>query len=321
MMTRASNRMALKGKMLMRSGSTRRNNMVLWMAAAALSTQTTTMIPTAQAAFVGTVPVGQSRRLTTTTTTRDPGFASSNSPQLHSRPQYPAWNLQQTTRLYSSKKDSSGSGSGSGSGIISKVKNVVKSILPTSWFQSEKEKKAAIQRKIVKDEVKGSLAAMLKDAPLPVRMIGSMIAPLMSTVMAGLAESMAEQQATIESVLKDARSYLAADAGVASIIGSGIQLGQPQSQSASSTNINGQKTSRIELGLPVTGSLGTGTVRLSAANGKIEKLQVEVNGKVIAVNLSSNGGQWRRKSAFSGSRSSSGDDIIEAEIIEKKTKV
>jgi hypothetical protein len=317
MMTRASNRMALKGKMLLRNGSTRRNNMVLWMAAAALSTQTTTMIPTAQAAFVGTVPVRQSRQLTTTT--RDLGFASSNSPQLHSRPQYPAWNLQQTTRLYSSKKDSSGSGSGSG--IISKVKNVVKSILPTSWFQSEKEKKAAIQRKIVKDEVKGSLAAMLKDAPLPVRMIGSMIAPLMSTVMAGLAESMAEQQATIESVLKDARSYLAADAGVASIIGSGIQLGQPQSQSASSTNINGQKTSRIELGLPVTGSLGTGTVRLSAANGKIEKLQVEANGKVIAVNLSSNGGPWRRKSAFSGSSSSSGDDIIEAEIIEKKTKV
>jgi hypothetical protein len=156
-----------------------------------------------------------------------------------------------------------------------------------------------------------------------VRMIGSMIAPLMSTVMAGLAESLAEQQATIEAVLKDTRSYLSADAGVASIIGTGIQLGQPSQQSGSTTNINGQKTSRIELGLPVTGSLGTGTVRLSAANGKIEKLQVEANGKVIAVNLSSKGGPGQRKSAFSGgsSSSSSGDDIIEAEIIEKETKV
>jgi hypothetical protein len=163
---------------------------------------------------------------------------------------------------------------------------------------------------------------MLKDAPLPVRMIGSMIAPLMSTVMAGLAESMAEQQATIEAVLKDARSYLTADAGVASTIGSGIQFGQPQSQSASTTSINGQSTSRIELALPVTGSLGTGTVRLSAANGKIEKLQVEANGRVISVDLSSKGGPGRRRSAFSGgsSRSSSGDDIIEAEIIEKDTK-
>jgi hypothetical protein len=319
MMTRASNHsMALKKKMLMRSASTRRNNLVLWMAAAALSTQTT-------AAFVSTVPVGQNRRLTTTT--RDLGFSSShpatiNSPLFLSRPQQPSWNVQQTTRLYSSKKDSSGSRS---SGIISKVKNVVKSILPTRWFLSEKEKKAAIQRKIVKDEVKGSLAAMLKDAPLPVRMIGSMIAPIMSTVMAGLAESMAEQQATIESVLKDARSYLSADASVASIIGTGIQFGQPSQQSASSTSINGQKTSHIELGLPVTGSLGTGTVRLSAANGKIEKLQVEANGKVIAVNLSSKGGPGRR-SAFSSkssssSSSSSGDDIIEAEIIEKETKV
>jgi hypothetical protein len=316
--------MALKKNMLMRSTSTRRNNMVLWMAAAALSTTATTMIPTAQAAFVGTVPVGQSRRLTTTT--QNLGFSSSyptkiNSPLLLSRPQQPTWNLHQTTRLYSSKKDSSGSSS-SGSGIISKVKNVVKSILPTRWFLSEKEKKAAIQRKIVKDEVKGSLAAMLKDAPLPVRMIGSMIAPLMSTVMAGLAESMAEQQATIEAVLKDARSYLTADAGVASTIGSGIQFGQPQSQSASTTSINGQSTSRIELALPVTGSLGTGTVRLSAANGKIEKLQVEANGRVISVDLSSKGGPGRRRSAFSGgsSRSSSGDDIIEAEIIEKDTK-
>jgi hypothetical protein len=101
-------------------------------------------------------------------------------------------------------------------------------------------------------------------------------------------------------------------------------LGQPQSQSGSTTNINGQKTSNIELALPVTGSLGTGLVRLSAANGKIQKLQVEVNGRVIAVDLSSKGGGpgpgGRRRSAFSGGSSSSGDDIIEAEIIEKDTK-
>lgn len=315
MMTRASNRsMALKKKMLMR------NNMVLWMAAAALSTQTTTMIPTAQAAFVG--PVGLSRRLTTTTT-RNLGFSSShptskNSALLLSPLQQPTWNVHQTTRLYSSKKDSSDSSGG----ILTKVKDVVKSFLPAKWFQSEKEKKAAIQRKIVKDEVKGSLAAILKDAPLPVRMIGNMIAPLMSTVMAGLAESMAEQQEVMEAVLKDARSYLTADAGVDSIIGSPIQLGQPISQSASTVSINGDSTSRVELVLPVTGSLGSGLVRLSASNGKIEKLLVEANGRAIAVDLSSKGG--RRRSAFSGgssSSSSNGGDIIEAEIIEKETKV
>jgi hypothetical protein len=311
--------MALK-KMLMRS--TRRNSMVLWMAAAALST--TTMIPNAQAAFVGTVPVGQSRcRLTTTT--RDLGFSSSpptatNSPLLLSRLQQQlTWNVHQTTRLFSSNKDNGG-----GDGILSKLGNVVKSVLPAKWFQSEKEKKAAIQRKIVKDEVKGSLAEMLKDAPLPVRMIGGMIAPLMSTVMSGLVESMAEQQATVESVLKDARSYLTADSGVASIIGEPIQLGEPFSQSASTTSINGQRTSRLELAFPVTGPLGSGVVRLSAANEKIEKLQLEANGRAIAVDLSSKGrGRGRRRSAFSGggSSSSSGDDIIEAEIIEKDTKV
>jgi hypothetical protein len=307
--------LALKKKMLLR------NNMVLWMAAAALSTTATTMIPTAQAAFVGTVPVGQSRRLLTTT--RDLGFSSSHPTTIHSslllsRPQQPTWNAHQMTRLYSSKKDSS---DGGGGGILSKVGNVVKSFLPAKWFQSEKEKKAAIQRKIVKDEVKTSLATILKDAPLPVRMIGNMIAPLMSTVMAGLAESMAEQQATIESVLKEARSYLTADPGVASIIGEPIQLGQPTSQSASATTINGQSTSRVELAFPVSGPLGSGIVRLSAANEKIEKLQVQANGRVIAVDLSSKGRGGRRRSAFSGASSSSSDDIIEAEIIEKDTKV
>jgi hypothetical protein len=311
MMIRAFNNMALKKKMLMRG--TRRNK-VLWMAAAALST--TTMIPNAQAAFVGTVPVGQNRRLSTTT--RDLGFSSSlptrtNSLLLLSCPQQPTWNVHQTTRLYSSKKDTSGSG-----GIVSRAKNVVKSFLPARWFRSEKEKKAAIQRKIVKDEVKGSLAEMLKGAPLPVRMIGSMIVPLMSTVMAGLAEQVKEQQATMESVLKDARYFLAADSGVASSIGESIELGQLLSQSASSTSTNGEKTSRLEVTFPVTGALGSGIARLSAANEKIVKLQVEVNGRVIAVDLNSRGGR-RRRSAFSGS--SSDDDIIEAEIIEKETKV
>jgi hypothetical protein len=159
---------------------------------------------------------------------------------------------------------------------------------------------------------------MLKGAPLPVRMIGSMIAPLMSTVMAGLAEQVKEQQATMESVLKDARYYLAADAGVASSIGEPIEMGQLLSQSARTTNINGEKKSQLELTFPVTGPLGSGIARLSAANEKIVKLQVEVNGRVIAVDLNSKGGR-RRRSAFSGS--SNGDDIIEAEIIEKETKV
>jgi hypothetical protein len=306
MMTRASNRMAL-------NKSSRRKNKVMWMAAAALSTSSAMMIPSAQAAFVTTVPA-QSRRLAP----RDLGLSSpptANSLLLLSPQQQPGWNVHQT-RLFSSNKDNDGGGGG----LLSKVKGVAKSVLPTKWFQSEKEKKLAIQRKRTQDELKGGLKEMLKGAPLPIRMIGGMIAPLVSTVMSGLAESMAEQQATIESVMKDAKSYLAADPAVAQRLGEPIQVGAPFSQSSSSTSINGESSTRVDLAFPVTGPLGSGIARLSASDDKIKELQVEANGRVVSVDLLSKG---RRRSTFPGSSSSSSssaDNIIEAEIIEKDTK-
>ena len=82
-----------------------------------------------------------------------------------------------TRRFFSGRNDNSNKDEG---GVLGGLKKAAKSILPASWFQSEKEKKAAIERPRVKDEVSGGIKEMLKDAPLPIRMMGSMMGPLVS---------------------------------------------------------------------------------------------------------------------------------------------
>jgi hypothetical protein len=224
-----------------------------------------------------------------------------------------------TTRFYSSRNDNNNSSGRKSRGILSKVGKAAKSILPTSWFQSEPEKKAAIERQKVRDEVQGGLKEMLKDAPLPLRMLGGMIAPLMSSVMSGLAESMAEQQETVQSLLTDAGAYLAADAAVAQLLGEPIQVGEVMQQSSSTSSINGQSSTRVELAFGVTGRNGsTGVARLSATEKGIQSLQLQAGGRVIAVNLSDSRPGRRMPSSYKSS--DDGGDIIEAEIIEKETK-
>ena len=206
-------------------------------------------------------------------------------------------------------------------GFLGGLKKTAKSLLPSSWFQSEEEKRAAIERQRVQDDLKGGLKELFKDAPLPVRMIGGMVAPLLTNVMSGLAETMAEQQEVVDDVLNEARQYLAADPAVAQMLGDGgIQVGTPFSQSSSSTSINGQTTTQVQLAFPVTGSLQSGVAQVVSANGKLQRLVLQVGGRTTAVSLSSktpSARTFRNRGPRSGSPD---DDIIEAEIIEKDTK-
>jgi hypothetical protein len=205
-------------------------------------------------------------------------------------------------------------------GILGGLKKMAKKVLPSSWFQSEQEKKAAIERKRVNDEFKGGLQEMLKDAPLPIRMVGSMVAPMISSAMSGLAETMAEQQQAVSNVQEDAKAYLLADPAVARLLGDGpIQVGAPFSQSSSTSSINGKTTSQVEIAFPVQGSMASGIVQASSSNGTLQQLILQASGSSIAVSLSS---RTPRSSSFRSGKTNNKDrdDIIEAEIIDKNTK-
>jgi hypothetical protein len=150
-------------------------------------------------------------------------------------------------------------------------------------------------------------------------MIGKMISPIMRKVASSLAETMAAQQRTTEALLDDARGYLMRDPDVTRLLGEPISVGTPFSQSSSTTSINGKTQSRVELGVPVSGSIDSGVARLFATQDGISQLQVEAGGRTINVSLSKQ--QWSSSSSrgsFS-SRSDSDDNIIEAEIIDKKS--
>jgi hypothetical protein len=219
-----------------------------------------------------------------------------------------------TRRYFSSRRDDD-----EGKGLLSKIGKAVKSVLPTKLFGSDEEKRKLQRRKEVGDQVSGGLTEILKDAPLGVRMIGKMISPLMRKVASSLAETMAAQQRTTEALLDDARGYLMRDPDVTRLLGEPISVGTPFSQSSSTTSINGKTQSRVELGVPVSGSIDSGVARLFATQDGISQLQVEAGGRTINVSLSKQ--QWSSSSSrgsFS-SRSDSDDNIIEAEIIDKKS--
>lgn len=198
--------------------------------------------------------------------------------------------------------------------------NAVKSILPSSWFQTEQEKRAALERKRVQDEISGGLSDLLRDAPLPIRMIGGLVKPMISTVMSGLAETIAEQQETVSSLLSAAQRCLEEDDRVSQVLQGGgslpLRVSPPFSQSSSTSSINGQTMSRVELAFEVSGPVQSGVVRLSASNGKITRLTLQAaDGRVLEVSTVPS----KRRSRISGNKD---DDstIIEAEIIEKKPR-
>ena len=215
----------------------------------------------------------------------------------------------QQSRLYSSKKNDEGI-----------LKKVAKSILPKKWFQSEEEQKAELARQQVKDNVSGGIKELLKDAPLPVRMMGSLVSPLLSRVASDLQEGMAEQQRTVENVLDDARAYLLGDEVALQALGEPIQLGAPFSQSSSTSIINGQKSVNIALQFPVEGSRGSGVAQARANENGISQLVLQVNGRQINVSLSRRGSPSGRVGRNHRTTSRNDDDIIEAEIIEENKK-
>lgn len=202
------------------------------------------------------------------------------------------------------------------------IGKTAKSFLPKKWFGSQEEKAQLARKKEVKDQVKGSMEELLKDAPLGVRMMGKMVAPLMGNLASTMAEGFAEQQRTTETLLEDAQRYIMNDPNVVNAMGTPIQLGMPFSQSSSMSSVNGQTQSRVELALNIAGSKRSGIARILATNDGIAQLIVESGGKVFNVSLQKSklGGSSSAKRKFGSGGAAGDDNIIEAEIIDKDTK-
>eukprot|EP00536_Pseudo-nitzschia_multiseries_P011736 jgi/Psemu1/29790/gm1.29790_g len=201
--------------------------------------------------------------------------------------------------------------------FLEKVGNAVESILPKGCFGSDEEKKKLAQRQRVENQISRGLDDLLRDAPSGLQMMGKMLSPLMGTAVSTLAETMADQQRNTETLLEDARVYLVRDPVIVRILGEPIDLRSPFSQSSSTTIINGETQSRVELAFEVIGNKSFGVARLSATDGAIVQITTEAGGRIINVNLSK-----QQPSSYDGYFSSSSDDdnIIEAEIVDKETK-
>lgn len=219
----------------------------------------------------------------------------------------------QQSRLFFSQKDDSdwGTFKRAGGNLIKKGANKIKSLIPFGG-RSKEEKRDAIMKKERKAEITGGINTMLKDMPLPVRMIGRMVSPLLARA----ADEMAQQSKQAQEMLEEARLRLVNDPTLAEQLGDPLQVGQPFSQASSTTVINGNSRAMVKASFQIAGPRGSGIATMESSNGEISSLTVNVNGRNISVGSSRGGNVFGKSSSKTSSKMS--DNIIEAEIIEKK---
>eukprot|EP00545_Synedropsis_sp_CCMP1620_P003412 CAMPEP_0119012492 /NCGR_PEP_ID=MMETSP1176-20130426/6796_1 /TAXON_ID=265551 /ORGANISM="Synedropsis recta cf, Strain CCMP1620" /LENGTH=268 /DNA_ID=CAMNT_0006965459 /DNA_START=144 /DNA_END=950 /DNA_ORIENTATION=+ len=222
------------------------------------------------------------------------------------------------TRVYSSKRD------GGTGGLMGSLKSVAKKVLPKRWTQTKEEKTASLALKEQKNAMKSGINAMLKDAPLAVRMMGSLVAPLLSS----LASTVQAQQAKTQYLLDDARDFILSDPAARAALGEPIVVQQPFSQASSSASMNGQASSQVQASFYVEGTLQQGVATMSASESGIQSLSLQVGGRTMNIALvKSAGGSTSNSDVFGGakplSQSTIGknrtnkNDIIDVEFIDK----
>jgi len=137
-------------------------------------------------------------------------------------------------------------------------------------------------------QVDTAIDQVLKDAPLPIKMMGGLFKGVAS--MAG--EAMAEAADEIDRVRAATERAVMLDPQAASMLGNGVTTGAPFSQAFSTSNINGAVSKSVNLQMPISGSAGRGTVAVqasikSADGGKvsIDRCSLSVDGRVVSVSL------------------------------------
>ena len=220
------------------------------------------------------------------------------------------------TRLFSSTRGDEG--------FFGGLKKAVKTILPKSWTQTEDERKADIIRKELKKDVESSITAVLKDAPLAIRMLGSLVAPIFS----GLASVMQEQQQQTQELLETAHDYILSDTEATSALGEPLVMQPPFSQSSSSVSINGKSSSQVKASFHVQGTRQLGVATMVASDNVIESLYLNVGGRVLDIPLFKSADGRRNSNVFGVSPKSSGlgknhfkkNEVIDVEFVEKDVK-
>jgi len=149
--------------------------------------------------------------------------------------------------------------------------------------------------------------ALLKDAPLPVKMLGGLMKPLVK----GLESALEQQAEATDALLSEAGSCLRADPRVTELLGEDVEIGGVFS--SASSNINGAQS--ISLQAQCAGRIAGGVVAIrgqTAADGQslaIASLQVQAGGRIIDVPTIRGGGSGM-SSGGGGSRGSSGSDVV-----------
>jgi len=175
-----------------------------------------------------------------------------------------------------------------------------------NFFGNDKKKKK-------EDALTTGLDTLLKDAPLPVKIMGSLIKPLVGQ----LGSMIAEGQADGDELLAEAQSALRGDPRVASIMGEGIEVGAVFSTASSSSNVNGIVNKDIRLQAQCTGARGSGVVAIrgvsdGAGGVQVISLQLQAGGQVIEVPTLRGGGG---NGGMSSAGSSGGGDVIDVEVM------
>ena len=108
---------------------------------------------------------------------------------------------------------------------------------------------------------------------------------MMDRVNSDMSRSINAEKRLTKALLAEARNNLLADPAVRSTLGTELVLGTLLSKSTSSTTVNDVTRSRLQLVIPVSGSLSTGRIQLVADQDGILELKLDVNGFVIDVYL------------------------------------
>jgi len=162
-----------------------------------------------------------------------------------------------------------------------------------------------------KDEPAGPLSSgldeALKSAPIPFRLAGSLLKPLVSA----LDDAMADAQEDQAALLRQARSAMRMDPGLTAALGSDIEVGGVFSQSSSSVSMDGRGQRQLQLQFQVQAQDRGSTTALaqgaSDSDGmRLTRLVVQTGGGQIEVSLVG--------AVSSADRDQTSDSIVDVEV-------
>ena len=160
-----------------------------------------------------------------------------------------------------------------------------------------------------KSKADAAIDAVLKDAPLPVKMMGGLFKGVAN--MAG--EAMRDAADDLDRVSDVTIRAVSFDPQAREVLGEDVSTGMPSSQSFSSISVNGVARKRIALQMPIAGTRGSGTVRVDAAvtgdEVVLNSCSLDVNGKTIQVS----GGDGGAGSGDGGSKVIDVDGVIDVD--------